>query len=257
MRQPTLFLAHGSPMNAIADNAYTRAMGALGATLKPKAILMVSAHWQSRVTMVHGGAKPRTIHDFGGFPPALHAVQYPAPGAPELAKRLVANELDGVAELDEDWGFDHGAWSVLKHLMPKADVPVLMLSLSKRLRPVEHAAVAARLKPLRDEGIVIIGSGNIVHNLGEVDWDGTWTEIPSWVTEVDEYVANASKSLNIQALADVRLATGDAGKRAIPTWEHYLPLIYAAGAADPGEPVSFPYEGVDMGSLSMRSMRFG
>jgi 4,5-DOPA dioxygenase extradiol len=257
MRQPTLFLAHGSPMNAIADNAYTQAMNKLGASLAPRAVLLVSAHWQSRKTLAHAGAMPRTIHDFSGFPPELSAIQYPAPGAPELAKRLVERELADACEVDEAWGFDHGAWSVLRHVFPKADVPVLMLSLSRRMRPLEHAALAKRLSPLRDDGVLIIGSGNVVHNLGELDWDGNWTSTPGWVTDVDAYVAAAAERHDLPALCNVRDATGASGPKAIPTWEHYLPLLYAAGAATLADVVTYPYVGIDMGSLSMRSIRFG
>jgi 4,5-DOPA dioxygenase extradiol len=250
MRTPALFVGHGSPMNAILDNEWSRAFRALATTLqKPRAVLCVSAHWFVPGTFVTWGPWPKTIHDFGGFPEELYRVQYPAPGSDDLAARAMA--LTG-ARPSEEWGLDHGAWSVLRHLFPDADVPVVQLSIDYRLEAEEHVAIGEKLAALRDDGVLLLGSGNVVHNLR---WAFTRGDQPAWAVEFDAATAKACADHDRAALA--RLIASDKGRLAHPTPDHFLPLLYVAGAASAGEPVRFPIEGFDMGSLSMRSIAFG
>jgi len=256
-RQPVLFIHHGSPMNAIEDNRWSRAFRALGRELaRPKAILSVSAHWFVRGSLVTAQARPETIHDFGGFPRALFDVQYPAPGAPELARRVCALGGADVVRTTEDWGLDHGTWSVLHHLFPAADVPVVQLSLDGRLSPAEHLLLAQRLAPLADEGVLVLGSGNLVHNLrdafgrmGKGD-----TSVPEWAAAFDRDMGKACAQHDLEFVAHA-LDSAD-GRVSHPTPEHYLPVLYALGAAGRDEEVTFPVEGFDH-SLSMRTVRFG
>jgi 4,5-DOPA dioxygenase extradiol len=253
-RQPTLFLGHGSPMNALADNEFTQALGRLAAELpQPEAILVVSAHWLTRGTHVLSAAAPRTIHDFGGFPPELYAVQYPAPGAPEKA-RLV-KELLPEAALDDTWGLDHASWAVLRHMWPAAGVPVLELSLDVTAPPEWHWELGQRLAPLRDQGVLVVGSGNIVHSFAGIDWEPGAVPHP-WAVEFDAWVAAALVRGDGAALVDYETA-GRAARLSVPTNDHYLPLLYAAAMASPGEGVMFPYTGIEMASMSMRCVRFG
>jgi 4,5-DOPA dioxygenase extradiol len=256
-RLPVLFLGHGSPMNAIEDNEWSRALRALAPRLpRPRAILCVSAHWFVPATRVGANERPETIHDFGGFPPELYAVEYPAPGDPALARRVV--ELCGPARatLGTDWGLDHGAWSVLRHLFPAADVPVVQLSVHDGLPPAAHLALGQALAPLRDEGVLLVGSGNLVHNLGDALRRHARGDhsTPEWARAFDADVAGAVEAHEPGVL--VRALEGETGRLAHPTPDHYLPLLYAAGAAGDG-PVHFPVTGFDLGSLSMRSIRFG
>ena len=249
MRMPVLFAGHGSPMNAIEDNQWSRGFAALARlTGTPRAILCISAHWFVPGTFVTGEERPKTIHDFGGFPEALYEVRYPAPGSAALAAR--AGQLTG-ATPRTDWGLDHGAWSVLMHTFPDAKVPVVQLSIDHRLSPEEHLALGRKLAPLRDEGVLIAGSGNITHNLRHAF---TRRDFPAWAANFDAAAAEALKRADGDALA--KLLSTDDGRRAHPTPDHYLPLLYAAGAASPGDQVSFPIEGFDLGSLSMRSVIF-
>jgi 4,5-DOPA dioxygenase extradiol len=236
-------------MNAIEDNQWSRGFAALGGLgEKPKAILCISAHWYVPGTFVTGEAKPRTIHDFGGFPEELFEVRYPAPGSPGLAARVGA--LTGATERT-DWGLDHGSWSVLLHAFPGADVPVVQLSIDQRLSPDEHVALGRKLVPLRDEGVLILGSGNVTHNLRHAF---TRRDLPAWASNFDEAAAEALQRKDTKALAAM-LSTED-GHRSHPTPDHYLPLLYAAGAALPDDQVTFPALGFDLGSLSMRSVLF-
>lgn len=257
-RMPILFVGHGNPMNALEENRWSRAFRALAAELpRPRAILAVSAHWFVPGTFATSAGQPETIHDFGGFPDELYRIEYPAPGDPALARRAVELVGPDRAALSGDWGLDHGTWSVLVHLRPAADVPVVQLSLDGRLPPAEHLAIGRALRPLRDEGVLVLASGNVVHNLRHAL--GTWhrggAETPAWAAEFDAGVARALEAHDEAWLAGA-LDT-EAGQLSHPSPDHYLPLLYAAGASLPGEPVRFPITGFDMGSLSMRAAILG
>lgn len=252
MKMPSLFVGHGSPMNAIEQNAVTAAWAELGAVLpRPKAVLAVSAHWESDGTRLLAVDSPETIHDFSGFPRELNAVKYPAPGNTALAKKL-ARELG--AEPSFEWGLDHGVWSVLVHLFPKADVPVIPLSLDRGKSPAEHLAFARKLAPLRQEGILIFTSGNIVHNLRAYQRSLSATPYP-WAEKFDAFAADALSKGDFAALAAYE-NQGCAAELSAPTPEHFLPLLYAAGASLPGDSLTFPVTGYQNASISMRSVKF-
>ncbi len=254
-RQPVLFLGHGNPMNALADNEFTHALERLVADLpRPEAVLVVSAHWLTRGTRVLAAATPRTIHDFGGFPPELYAVQYPAPGAPAVAAR-VARLLGGAVVPDQTWGLDHAAWVLLRHMWPHADVPALELSLDITAPPAVHWDLGRRLGPLREEGILVVGSGNIVHSFAGVSWEPGAVPHP-WAAEFDEWVADAVLRRDSDALIHFETA-GRAARLSVPTSDHYLPLLYPAAMAAPDDAIAFPYQGIEMASMSMRCIRFG
>lgn len=251
MTMPVLFVGHGSPMNAIEHNRWSEGFRALARLLpEPKAILSVSAHWYVAGTFLTGDERPKTIHDFGGFPQALYEMQYPAPGSRELAERV--GKLLG-ARVSAEWGLDHGTWSVLHHLRPQADLPVVQLSIDARLPPAAHVELGKALLPLREEGVLILGSGNITHNLRHAftAYHRGDTATPSWASGFDRDVAHALQQHDSAALARL-VATGD-GRLAHPSPDHYYPLLYVAGALRETEEVRFPVEGFDMGSLSMRS----
>jgi 4,5-DOPA dioxygenase extradiol len=257
-RLPVLFVGHGSPMNAVEDNAWSRAFRDLAALLpRPRAILAISAHWYVAGTFATGNERPATIHDFAGFPDQLSRVQYPAPGSPDLARRAVRLVGEQRASLREDWGLDHGTWSVLVHLRPAADVPVVQLSIDGRLPPGEHVAIGRALSPLRDEGVLLLASGNVVHNLGHAfsAWRAGDRVTPAWARDFDEGVAAALVGRDEGFLTGA--LRSDVGRLAHPTPDHYLPLLYAAGAGHPDDQVRFPVTGFDMGSLSMRSVLLG
>lgn len=257
-RMPVLFVGHGSPMNAIEDNPWSRAFKDLGPSLpRPKAILAVSAHWCVGGTYLTGNEHPETLHDFGGFPPALYEVRYPAPGQKDLAERVARLLKANCAALRSDWGLDHGTWSVLRHAFPQADVPVVQLSIDSRLPPEGHLQIGRSLAPLREEGVLVMASGNVVHNLRHAfsQWDAASPETPAWATSFDAGVARALERHDGPFLAQA-LET-DGGRMSHPTPDHYLPLLYAAGASDGGDAVHFPITGFDMGSLSMRAVLFG
>jgi 4,5-DOPA dioxygenase extradiol len=249
-RMPALFIGHGNPMNAITDNPYREAWLALGKTLpKPKAILCISAHWQTHCTQVCAVEHPQTIHDFGGFPAELFAQQYPAPGAPEYAK-LVCDLLPNQIKSTLDWGLDHGAWSILQSLFPDADVPVFQLSLDVNLNFSEHFQLARKLASLREIGVMIIGSGNIVHNLGRLNMQG---KTPDWANTFDEYVKQALESNDESTLLNISRA-GDSASLSVPTDEHYLPLLYVTAVRHADDVMQFITNSFDLGSLSMRSV---
>ena len=252
-KMPVLFIGHGSPMNAIEHNAFTESLGHLSARLpRPNAVCVVSAHWVTSGTQVLKSEHPRTIHDFYGFPPPLYEVQYPAPGAPQEAKRRAS---DPEIREDETWGLDHGAWSVLRHMYPKADVPAFQLSLDERRGFKEHLDLGREISNLRERGVLILGSGNIVHNLGRVDWDNPHGAY-EWALEFDARVKAAVEARDAHALAEPQ-KWGDALlSTAHPTLEHYLPLLYCIGTTDGKDAVSYPYEGFDFGSISMRAVLF-
>lgn len=253
-RMPVLFLGHGSPMNAIENNEFSRAWIALGKTLpSPKAILCISAHWETEGTQVTAMAKPRTIYDFYGFPPELYAMKYTVPGSPEFARHV--RDLVGEDRISPDltWGLDHGTWSVLSRLFPKADVPVIQLSLDTIKSAQEHYDLGRQLQPLRDEKILIVGSGNIVHNLRVAVFDDTAYD---WAVEFDGKVKQWILDDNHAAIIQYD-KQGSQAALAVNSAEHYKPLLYALGAKEPGEPVSFFTEKVWGGSISMRSVRIG
>ena len=254
LTQPVLFIGHGSPMNAVEDNDWARAWYALGKLLpRPRAILCISAHWQTAGIRVCSADKPRTIHDFGGFPPALYRIEYPAPGDPALAER-VAGLIDPVLEpvLDAKYGLDHGAWQVLLHLFPDADVPVVQLSLDLRRPGLQHFAIGQMLAPLRDEGVLVLGSGNIVHNLRMVDSRNPTP--PDWALAFRDRVNGHIAAGEFRALADFE-SLADA-RLAAPTPEHYLPLLYALALARPGDDLELFNDDV-WSTLSMTSLAIG
>lgn len=258
-RMPVLFIGHGSPMNAIEDNQWSRGYSQLRDLIpRPAAILAISAHWYVAGTHLTAMSQPPTIHDFGGFPKALYDIEYPAPGDPELAEQV--RELIGKsrAQLNDEWGLDHGVWSVLRWMYPEADIPIVQLSIDHQLDVSQHYAIGKLLATLRDQNILIMSSGNIVHNLQDAFGqmrNGTATT-PDWAYRFDETVKLALLTHDIETLKSVFPNTAD-GQRAHPTPEHWLPLIYAAGAATENDRVNFPIEGFDWGSLSMRSVIFG
>jgi len=252
-RMPVLFVGHGSPMNAIEHNAFTHTLADLAARLpKPKAVCVVSAHWVTNGSHVLTSPKPKTIHDFYGFPRELYEVQYPAPGAPDEAKSLAKS---AAIEPDEEWGLDHGSWSVLRHLYPKADVPAFQLSLNQRRSFQEHLELGREIASLRERGVLILGSGNIVHNLRRINWDDPHGAY-DWAREFDSRVKQALEAGDTQALAAPQRWGEALLANAHPTVEHYLPLLYCVGSASSGEQMSYPYEGFDFGSISMRMILF-
>jgi len=252
-----LFLGHGNPMNALQTNDWTRGWAALGSTLpRPRAVLAISAHWYITGTAVTAMDSPRTIHDFGGFPRELFAVRYPAPGDAALAARVQQLLAPLPVSADSTWGLDHGTWSVLCHLFPQADVPVVQLSIDETQPPSFHYALGVRLQPLRSEGILLLGSGDIVHNLHAYAW-GRHPQAPyDWALRFEGQVREALTRGDHAPLIDYATVGRDA-LLAVPTPEHYLPLLYVMGASLPGEAVSFPVEGMDGGSVSMLAVQFG
>lgn len=252
-RQPVLFLGHGSPMLAITENRYAERWRELGRTLpRPRAIVAVSAHWYGPGTAVTIQEHPPTVHDFGGFPRALFEVQYPAPGDPALARHLVKLLAPDIpVRQADDWGLDHGIWSVLRHLYPDASIPVVQLSIDAHQPPPWHFALGRRLAVLRDQGILLLGSGNLVHHLGRVDWRDDAPAHP-WALSADRWFAERIEARDFDALC--RIQDFDASARlAVPSPDHYLPLLYVLGASDTHDRISFPVEGIDLGSISMRS----
>ena len=256
-KMPVLFLGHGSPMNAIEENEFVAGFRRIGTEIsKPQAVLCISAHWETKGTYVTAMETPRTIHDFGGFPKELFAVQYPAPGSPTLAretKRLISSTEVG---LDDKWGLDHGAWSVIKHLYPDADIPVIQMSLDYSKSPQSHYALAKELAALRQKGVLIIGSGNMVHNLRKVAWDR--------LDEVDyahEWAAEASTRMKKYIMSGDHhplihyAAQGRAFELAIPTPEHYLPLLYALALKGDKEEVKLFNDKAVAGALTMTSLK--
>ena len=246
---PVVFFGHGSPMNTLDRNQYTESWRRLGASIpRPRAILCVSAHWYTEGTAVTAMGNPRTIHDFYGFPQALFDVQYPAPGEPRLASRVRELLAPTDVGLDQSWGLDHGTWSVLKHAYPDADVPVVQLSIDGTKPPPFHYEIGKRLAPLREEGVLVVGSGNVVHNLRLMKRGGGAPF--DWAVRFNEKVRRALAARDHRALVDFdRL--GEDARLAVPTPEHYLPLLYIAGLQREDEPMSFAVDGYDLGSISM------
>jgi 4,5-DOPA dioxygenase extradiol len=256
-QMPVLFLGHGSPMNAIEDNEFSRKWEEIGKTLpKPEAVLCISAHWETRGTFVTAMLKPATIHDFGGFPQTLFDVQYPAPGSPILAagtKNIITKTEVG---LDEKWGLDHGCWSVVRHLYPKADIPVIQMSLDYYQTPQYHYDIAKELATLRKKGVLIIGSGNMVHNLGMLAWAKLNSEEYGydWAIEANEKMKKNILSDDHNQLINYK-SQSKAYNMAIPTPEHYLPLLYALALKEKNEKLILFNDKIVAGSLSMTSLR--
>ena len=258
-KMPVLFLGHGSPMNAIEENQFVEGFRKIGKTIpKPNAILCISAHWETKGTYVTAMQNPPTIHDFGGFPQALFDVQYPAPGSPELAKETKELVKTTQVGLDESWGLDHGAWSVIKHLYPDASIPVVQLSLDYYKGPQYHYELAKELNLLRKKGILIIGSGNMVHNLRMVAWNRL--NEPEfgfdWALETDAKMKEFIVDGNHKALIDFR-SQGKGFELAIPTPEHYLPLLYTLAIQDKNEKIEIFNDKAVGGSLTMTSVKIG
>lgn len=254
---PVLFVGHGNPMNAIEQNEFTDSWTKIGSSLPiPTAVLCISAHWETRGTYLTSMPQPRTIHDFGGFPRELFEVQYSAPGNPELAKEIKQSIIQQNVELDnKEWGLDHGAWSVIKHIYPNAEIPVVQLSIDHNQPPAYHYLLAKQLAFLRSKGVLIIGSGNIVHNLRNVDW-----QLPEsgydWALEANEKMKTYISDGNHQQLIDFR-KQGKAFDMAIPTAEHYIPLLYALSLQTKLDEITFFNDKLMMGSLSMTSVMIG
>jgi 4,5-DOPA dioxygenase extradiol len=264
-RMPVLFLGHGSPMNAIGDNEYRRNWQALGAQFgtkqpRPQLILCISAHWLTEGWWLTAMQQPKTIHDFGGFPQELFDEQYPAPGDPAAAQAislLVRQRESAPLGLDVgEWGLDHGAWSVLKPMFPEADIPVIQLSMDYGRAPEEHYALAKQIKALRDRGVLIVASGNIVHNLRQMQRGATGSQAYDWALEFDQTIGGYLQQGNLDALQNFQ-KLGQVAKMAHPTHDHYLPLLYAAGAVDVREPMRFFNTSFQGGSISMRSVVWG
>lgn len=250
---PAFFIGHGNPMNAIEDNKFAQAWTELGQSIpKPKAILCISAHWQTIGTQVTAMERPQTIHDFSGFPQTLFDVQYPAPGSPELAALVQQTIRSTPVQLDHKWGLDHGAWSVLCRMFPAADIPVVQLSLDQNKAPEFHYELGKELRALRRQGVLIVGSGNIVHNLRMIAWAD---QAHDWAVEFDELIKQAIKSGDHQAVINFD-RMGELARLAVPTDEHFLPLLYLL-ACQENEAVSFLTEKVTLGAISMRSVRVG
>ncbi len=270
-RLPVLFVGHGSPMNAIEENAWHHTWSDLGRELlarpvRPQLILCISAHWLTRGGWwLTGMARPRTLHDFSGFPRILFEQQYPAPGAPAVARALAAQlrspatgkplGVDEGGDADE-WGLDHGAWSVLKPMFPAADIPVVQLSIDYRRLPAEHFALGQQLQALRERGVLIVGSGNVVHNLRALQRTQSPLQAYDWAIEFDQMVTGLVERGDLARLGDFQ-QLGTVAQMAHPTYDHYLPLLYAAGAVQPGEAAQFFNADFQMAAISMRSMVWG
>ena len=248
---PALFIGHGNPMNALERNAYSKAWEKLGEALpRPRAIVSISAHWYVPGSRVTGNERPRTIHDFGGFPRALYEVRYPAAGSPKLAERIRELLRPARVALDNGWGLDHGTWSVLVHMFPGAGIPVVQLGIDETLSAPEHHALAKRLRPLRDEGVLLLGSGNVVHNLHTYAWGRRSAEPYDWAVRFESKLRELLSVGDFDAVVAYESFGPDAALAA-PTPDHFLPLLYVIAQAEPNESVAFPVEGFDGGSVSM------
>lgn len=258
---PALFVGHGSPMNALEDNPFTKSLRKLGESFKkegqkPSAILVVSAHWLTQGSFVNISPKPKTIHDFGGFPQALFDIEYPAPGSPEKAKETV--DLSNLIHETNEWGLDHGAWTILLHLFPEANVPVFQLSIDYHQPMQYHLDLARQLRSMREKGVLIIGSGNIVHNLRmSMPRFQTGDATPyDWAIEFDQWVGDKIAGGDYAALTNYE-QVGNAGKLSVPTPDHYIPMLYTLGLANEKEAVQQVYEDVSFGGISMRTFQVG
>jgi len=254
---PAIFFGHGNPMNALADNAYTAGWQQIGKEMpRPKAILAISAHWFVPGTGVTISTSPKTIHDFGGFPRELYQVQYSAPGDPDLARRVQALLQPLPVTLDNTWGLDHGTWSVLRHVYPEADIPIVQLSIDETQPAAFHFEIGRKLASLRDEGILIIGSGNLVHNLHTYAWGRHMSDPYDWAIRFEKEAKEMMVAGDYKPLIAYE-HLGPEAQLSIPTPDHYLPLLYVLGSRQQGEIITFPVEGVDGGSISMLSVQVG
>ena len=254
---PAIFFGHGNPMNALQRNDWTEGWANIGKTIeRPQAVLCISAHWYLPATLVTAMAAPRTIHDFGGFPKELHQVKYPARGAPELAQRVQELLAPLPVGLDNSWGLDHGTWSVLVHVFPDADIPVVQLSIDETQPADFHFELGRRLTPLRDDGFLIMGSGNLVHNLHTYSWGKHTPEPYDWAVRFETTARELMLSGQLEPLIGYETLGRDA-VLSIPTPDHYLPLLYVLATRRKDDAVTFPVEGVDGGSVSMLTVRIG
>ncbi len=254
---PAIFFGHGNPMNALSKNAYTDGWASIGKSIpRPKAVLAVSAHWYVSACSVTANLVPPTIHDFGGFPRELYQVEYPAPGSPELARRVKNLLAPTSVALDNSWGLDHGTWAVLTHVFPSADIPVIQLSIDDRQPPLFHYEMGKRLASLREEGVLVIGSGNLVHNLHAYAWGKREVQPFDWAVRFE----NRVRELLLKGDDAHVIAYESLGREAmlsVPTPDHYLPLLYVLGLQREKEQISFPVQGVDGGSISMLAVQLG
>jgi 4,5-DOPA dioxygenase extradiol len=256
---PVVFVGHGSPINAFEDNEWSRGFAALGRGLpRPRAVLAISAHWYVDGSFLTAAQRPATIHDFGGFPRYMYEASYPAPGDPALARTAAALLAAHGAGTSEGRGLDHGAWTALCLMFPAADVPIVQLSVDQRLTPAEAMELGRALSPLRDDGVLVLGSGNVTHNLGDALRQAAAgkAETPTWARRFDDDVAHALEHRDGARLAALYPGTDD-GRASHPTADHWLPLLYAYGATDERDRTAFPIAGFDFGSLSMRTAVFG
>jgi 4,5-DOPA dioxygenase extradiol len=254
---PAIFFGHGNPMLTLSRNAYTEAWAEIGKNLpRPKAVLVVSAHWYITSSAVTVNTAPGTIHDFGGFPKELHDVQYPAPGSPELARHIKELLSPVPIDLDETWGFDHGTWTVMRHIFPKADIPIVQLSIDRTKPPIFHYELGKRLMSLREEGVLVIGSGNLVHNLHAYSWGNSSAPPFDWAVQFEnkmrEFICRAEDA-HVVAYEEL----GEAAMFSVPSPDHFLPLLYILGLRQENEQITFPVEGFDGGSMSMLTVRLG
>ena len=254
---PAIFFGHGNPMNAVSSNGYTEAWQRIGQeTSRPKAILSISAHWFVPGTGVTISTAPRTIHDFGGFPAELYQVKYPAPGDPPLARRVQTLLSPLEVAPDNSWGLDHGTWSVLRHVYPLADIPVVQLSIDETKPATFHFEIGKKLAPLRNEGVLIVGSGNLVHNLHTYAWGRHPRDPYDWAVRFEKAARELMLAGDFKPLIEYD-ALGKDATLSVPTPDHYLPLLYVLGAVQQGERIRFPVEGVDGGSISMLAVEIG
>lgn len=257
-RMPALFLGHGNPMNALTRNTFSERWAEIGSQLpRPKAILAVSAHWYVPEAAVTINTSPKTIHDFGGFPRELYEVRYPAPGDPQLAARVQKLLSPVPVRSANDWGLDHGTWSVLCHLYPNADIPVVQLSINEIEPASFHYEIGKRLAPLREEDVLILGSGNIVHNLHAYAWGRHTQEPYPWALTFEKRVRELLLGEEYRPLINYEDQLGAEADLAVPTPDHYLPLLYVSGARTASEPITFPVQGMDGGSISMLAVQVG
>lgn len=257
-RMPALFLGHGSPMNVLEENRYTTVWRELGKTLpRPRAIVAVSAHWYTQGTAVTAMSRPRTIHDFNGFPEALYATRYPAPGSPELAQEIADLLAPVVVQFDQAWGLDHGAWGVLIKMYPDAGIPVVQLSIDATKPAGWHYELGSQLAALRERGVMIVASGNVVHNLHMLRWQQEAEAWP-WADSFNEFVrAQTAFTGATREHPLVNFMQHEHASLANPTAEHYLPLLYVLGTRQPDDAVTFPVDGIEMGAVSMLSVQVG
>lgn len=254
---PVLFLGHGSPMNGIEDNIFSQKWKELGESLpEPRMVLVISAHWLTRGTHVTAMENPATIYDFGGFPEALYKVKYPAPGSPEMAKEVASAITTVQTRLDHEWGLDHGTWTVVRHMYPKANIPVLQLSIDYSKDAAWHYRLAADLQKLRRKGVLIIGSGNIVHNLGKIKWGGPQDFGFDWAIQANDEMKKFVSDRNFQPMLDYH-KQGAHWQMAIPGPDHYYPLMYILGLSSSGDDVKIFNDKAAMGSITMTSFQFG